>query len=133
FETLKICEYAPTGSSQYFANLPIETPPQSLLLVADPGSDLVWVKCFACNNCQVKLKHLSTHTRTCKAATTPRSTPVVRTHTPTWTGPPQAASPYLFFVPPRLPLCRPVSASSPHLSSTPLPLPPAPLSTTITI
>ncbi|KAK7309997.1 hypothetical protein RJT34_07177 [Clitoria ternatea] len=42
---------AATGSGQYFANLRIGSPPQRLLLVADTGSDLVWVKCSACKNC----------------------------------------------------------------------------------
>ncbi|XP_027362083.1 aspartyl protease family protein 2 [Abrus precatorius] len=42
---------AATGSGQYFADLRIGTPPQRLLLVADTGSDLVWVKCSACKNC----------------------------------------------------------------------------------
>ncbi|KAI9071078.1 hypothetical protein K1719_033091 [Acacia pycnantha] len=42
---------ASTGSGQYFVNLRIGSPPQSLLLVADTGSDLVWVKCSACRNC----------------------------------------------------------------------------------
>lgn len=42
---------ASTGSGQYFVDLQIGTPPQSLLLVADTGSDLVWVKCSACRNC----------------------------------------------------------------------------------
>ncbi|KAK7306965.1 hypothetical protein VNO77_39622 [Canavalia gladiata] len=42
---------AATGSGQYFADLRIGSPPQRLLLVADTGSDLVWVKCSACRNC----------------------------------------------------------------------------------
>ncbi|XP_010265280.1 PREDICTED: aspartic proteinase nepenthesin-1-like [Nelumbo nucifera] len=42
---------ASTGSGQYFVDFRIGTPPQSLLLVADTGSDLVWVKCSACWNC----------------------------------------------------------------------------------
>ncbi|KAG7032480.1 Aspartic proteinase nepenthesin-2, partial [Cucurbita argyrosperma subsp. argyrosperma] len=42
---------ASTGSGQYFVNLHLGTPPQSLLLVADTGSDLVWVKCSPCRNC----------------------------------------------------------------------------------
>lgn len=42
---------ASTGSGQYFVNLRIGSPPQSLLLVADTGSDLVWVKCSACRHC----------------------------------------------------------------------------------
>ncbi|XP_065880206.1 aspartyl protease family protein 2 [Euphorbia lathyris] len=40
-----------SGSGQYFVSLHLGSPPQSLRLVADTGSDLVWVKCSACNNC----------------------------------------------------------------------------------
>ncbi|XP_057447915.1 aspartyl protease family protein 2 [Lotus japonicus] len=40
-----------TGAGQYFADLRIGSPPQRLLLVADTGSDIVWVKCSACRNC----------------------------------------------------------------------------------
>ncbi|GLU04795.1 hypothetical protein SLE2022_219260 [Rubroshorea leprosula] len=39
---------APSGSGQYFAELRLGSPPQSLLLVADTGSDLLWVTCSAC-------------------------------------------------------------------------------------
>lgn len=39
---------AASGSGQYFAGISIGTPPQRLLLVADTGSDLTWVKCSAC-------------------------------------------------------------------------------------
>ncbi|PIA39597.1 hypothetical protein AQUCO_02600205v1 [Aquilegia coerulea] len=46
---------AATGSGQYFVDFSVGTPPQKLLLVADTGSDLVWVKCSACRNCS---KHL---------------------------------------------------------------------------
>ncbi|OAY47355.1 aspartyl protease family protein 2 [Manihot esculenta] len=42
---------ASSGSGQYFVSLRLGSPPQSLLLVADTGSDLVWVKCSACKNC----------------------------------------------------------------------------------
>ncbi|RZC24265.1 aspartyl protease family protein 2-like [Glycine soja] len=43
---------APTGSGQYFASLRLGSPPQRLLLVADTGSDLIWVKCSGCRrNC----------------------------------------------------------------------------------
>ncbi|CAN8253691.1 unnamed protein product [Cochlearia groenlandica] len=44
---------ASTGSGQYFVDLKIGSPPQSLLLIADTGSDLVWVKCSACRNCSL--------------------------------------------------------------------------------
>ncbi|PON87039.1 Aspartic peptidase [Trema orientale] len=42
---------ASTGSGQYFVDLQVGTPPQKLLLVADTGSDLVWLRCSACKNC----------------------------------------------------------------------------------
>ncbi|KAJ4963509.1 hypothetical protein NE237_023448 [Protea cynaroides] len=42
---------ASTELGQYFVDFRIGNPPQKLLLVADIGSDLVWVKCFACHNC----------------------------------------------------------------------------------
>ncbi|TKY69410.1 Aspartic proteinase nepenthesin-1 [Spatholobus suberectus] len=45
---------AATGSGQYFADLRLGSPPQRLLLVADTGSDLVWVKCSACRNCSAR-------------------------------------------------------------------------------
>ncbi|RYR08730.1 hypothetical protein Ahy_B05g076559 isoform A [Arachis hypogaea] len=58
---------ASTGSGQYFVDLRIGSPPQSLLLVADTGSDLVWVKCSACRNCSAHppgSKFLVRHSRT---------------------------------------------------------------------
>ncbi|KAJ4839854.1 hypothetical protein Tsubulata_030155 [Turnera subulata] len=43
---------ASSGSGQYFVTLRLGTPPQTLLLVADTGSDLTWVRCSACSsNC----------------------------------------------------------------------------------
>lgn len=42
---------ASTGAGQYFVDFRIGTPPQQLLLVADTGSDLVWVRCSACRDC----------------------------------------------------------------------------------
>ncbi|XP_057508231.1 aspartyl protease family protein 2 [Actinidia eriantha] len=48
---LPITSGAPIGSGQYLVDLRIGTPPQRLLLVADTGSDLVWVSCSACHNC----------------------------------------------------------------------------------
>ncbi|KAB1221137.1 Aspartic proteinase nepenthesin-2 [Morella rubra] len=53
-ETIKspVVSGASSGSGQYFVSLRFGTPPQTLLLVADTGSDLVWVKCSACKtNC----------------------------------------------------------------------------------
>ncbi|XP_059648616.1 aspartic proteinase NANA, chloroplast [Cornus florida] len=45
---LPLISGASTGSGQYFVDLSLGTPPQRLLLVADTGSDLVWVTCSAC-------------------------------------------------------------------------------------
>uniref|UniRef100_A0A0D6QS88 Peptidase A1 domain-containing protein n=1 Tax=Araucaria cunninghamii TaxID=56994 RepID=A0A0D6QS88_ARACU len=42
---------ATLGSALYFVELYIGTPPQRALLVADTGSDLIWVNCHACRNC----------------------------------------------------------------------------------
>ncbi|KAE8659373.1 putative DNA binding protein [Hibiscus syriacus] len=43
---------APSGSGQYFVELRLGSPPQPLLLVADTGSDLLWLTCSACrHNC----------------------------------------------------------------------------------
>lgn len=42
---------ASSGSGQYFVSFRVGTPPQKILLVADTGSDLVWVKCSACRDC----------------------------------------------------------------------------------
>ncbi|KAM3269455.1 aspartyl protease family protein 2 [Capsicum chacoense] len=51
---LPLTSGASTGSGQYFVDLRIGTPPQRLLLVADTGSDLVWVTCSACRNCSAR-------------------------------------------------------------------------------
>ncbi|GAA0163190.1 hypothetical protein LIER_19116 [Lithospermum erythrorhizon] len=48
---------ASTGSGQYFITLHLGTPPQPLLLVADTGSDLIWVTCSACKNCSTRPQH----------------------------------------------------------------------------
>ncbi|MGS7457592.1 pepsin-like aspartyl protease, partial [Mycobacterium tuberculosis] len=37
--------------------LHLGTPPQPLLLVADTGSDLIWVSCSACKNCSTRPPH----------------------------------------------------------------------------
>lgn len=43
---------APLGSGQYFVELRLGSPPQAIVLVADTGSDLLWVACSACrHNC----------------------------------------------------------------------------------
>ncbi|KAM7275895.1 hypothetical protein ACFE04_017761 [Oxalis oulophora] len=41
---------ASTGSGQYFVNIHIGTPPKPFFLVADTGSDLIWLKCSACHS-----------------------------------------------------------------------------------
>ncbi|OIW02247.1 hypothetical protein TanjilG_15130 [Lupinus angustifolius] len=87
-----------TGSGQYFADLRIGSPPQRLFLIADTGSDLVWVKCSACRNCSGNRPgstFLARHSRTfsshhcydlhCKLIPHPQQTrPCTRTriHTP---------------------------------------------------
>ncbi|XP_060214908.1 aspartyl protease family protein 2 [Lycium barbarum] len=48
---LPLTSGASSGSGQYFVDLRLGTPPQRLLLVADTGSDLVWVTCSACRKC----------------------------------------------------------------------------------
>ncbi|KAL6001669.1 hypothetical protein ACLOJK_007409 [Asimina triloba] len=47
----RIVSGASAGSGQYLVDFRIGSPPQTLLLVADTGSDLVWAKCSACRNC----------------------------------------------------------------------------------
>ncbi|KAJ6689700.1 hypothetical protein OIU85_006054 [Salix viminalis] len=45
---------ASSGSGQYFVSLRLGSPPQTLLLVADTGSDLTWVRCSPCKaNCSI--------------------------------------------------------------------------------
>ncbi|CAK9858931.1 unnamed protein product [Sphagnum jensenii] len=39
------------GSGQYFVSFSIGTPAQNFSLVADTGSDLVWVQCAPCEEC----------------------------------------------------------------------------------
>ncbi|CAK9875750.1 unnamed protein product [Sphagnum jensenii] len=39
------------GSGQYFVSFSIGTPAQSFFLVADTGSDLIWVQCAPCTQC----------------------------------------------------------------------------------
>ncbi|GJW13911.1 aspartyl protease family protein 2 [Tanacetum coccineum] len=49
---LPLTSGAYAGAGQYFVTLHLGTPPQPLLLIADTGSDLVWVACSACrDNC----------------------------------------------------------------------------------
>jgi hypothetical protein len=39
------------GSGQYFVNFSIGTPAQNFSLIADTGSDLIWVQCATCTMC----------------------------------------------------------------------------------
>ncbi|KAJ0763780.1 putative nepenthesin [Helianthus annuus] len=49
---LPVTSGAYAGAGQYFVTLHLGSPPQPLLLIADTGSDLIWVTCSACrNNC----------------------------------------------------------------------------------
>ncbi|CAI9096294.1 OLC1v1032398C1 [Oldenlandia corymbosa var. corymbosa] len=48
---LPLTSGASFGTGQYFVSLSLGTPPQPFLLVADTGSDLIWVECSACRNC----------------------------------------------------------------------------------
>ncbi|KAI3817162.1 hypothetical protein L1987_10951 [Smallanthus sonchifolius] len=47
---LPLTSGAYAGAGQYFVTLHLGTPPQPLLLIADTGSDLIWVSCSACRN-----------------------------------------------------------------------------------
>ncbi|KAL3501645.1 hypothetical protein ACH5RR_036094 [Cinchona calisaya] len=51
---LPLTSGASFGTGQYFVSLSLGTPPQPFLLVADTGSDLIWVKCSACRNCSAR-------------------------------------------------------------------------------
>ncbi|XP_047342591.1 aspartic proteinase NANA, chloroplast [Impatiens glandulifera] len=51
---LPLTSGASAGVGQYFVDLHVGSPPQRLLLVADTGSDLVWVRCSACRNCSAR-------------------------------------------------------------------------------
>eukprot|EP00249_Psilotum_nudum_P001410 c13880_g1_i1 orf=571-2199(+) len=42
---------AAAGAGQYFVDFFIGTPPQKFVLIADTGSDLVWVRCAQCARC----------------------------------------------------------------------------------
>nr|GMD85806.1 aspartyl protease family protein 2 [Ipomoea batatas]GME15975.1 aspartyl protease family protein 2 [Ipomoea batatas]GME17648.1 aspartyl protease family protein 2 [Ipomoea batatas]GME21152.1 aspartyl protease family protein 2 [Ipomoea batatas] len=48
---LPVTSGANFGTGQYFVQLRVGTPAQELFLVADTGSDLVWVTCSACREC----------------------------------------------------------------------------------
>ncbi|KAL7586503.1 aspartyl protease family protein 2 [Lactuca sativa] len=47
---LPVTSGAYAGAGQYFVTLHLGTPPQKLLLIADTGSDLIWVTCSACRD-----------------------------------------------------------------------------------
>ncbi|KAK9063759.1 hypothetical protein SSX86_017631 [Deinandra increscens subsp. villosa] len=47
---LPVTSGAYAGAGQYFVTLHLGTPPQPLLLIADTGSDLIWVACSACRS-----------------------------------------------------------------------------------
>ncbi|KAJ4710582.1 Aspartyl protease family protein 2 [Melia azedarach] len=55
-QTLKspVISGASSGSGQYFISLHLGSPPQPLVLVADTGSDLIWLSCSACKNCSLR-------------------------------------------------------------------------------
>ncbi|XP_038901983.1 aspartic proteinase NANA, chloroplast [Benincasa hispida] len=42
---LKMISGSDYGSSEYFVQLKVGTPPQTFMLIADTGSDLTWMKC----------------------------------------------------------------------------------------
>lgn len=95
-----IVSAASTGSGQYLVDLHLGTPPQKLQLVADTGSDLVWVRCSACRNCTHRLpgsaylaRHSTTfspfhcYSRECREAPPPAkppSCPHRRVHSSCW-------------------------------------------------
>nr|GMD21258.1 aspartyl protease family protein 2 [Ipomoea batatas] len=54
---LPVTSGSASGTGQYFVEFHLGTPPQRLLLVADTGSDLVWVTCSACRNCSERVPH----------------------------------------------------------------------------
>lgn len=46
-----------SGSGQYLVHFKVGTPAQTIALVADTGSDLVWVRCSACRTRPCFLRH----------------------------------------------------------------------------
>ncbi|XP_019164554.1 PREDICTED: aspartyl protease family protein 2 [Ipomoea nil] len=94
---LPVTSGSSSGTGQYFVEFHLGTPPQRLLLVADTGSDLVWVTCSACRNCSSRVPHsafLARHSASfapvhcydekCKLVPHPRRVPCNRTrlHSP---------------------------------------------------
>lgn len=39
------------GSGEYFVRISVGTPPKSMYLVVDTGSDILWLQCAQCINC----------------------------------------------------------------------------------
>lgn len=39
------------GSGEYFIRVSVGTPPKSMYLVLDTGSDILWLQCAPCTNC----------------------------------------------------------------------------------
>ncbi|MCO5594083.1 hypothetical protein L7F22_048104 [Adiantum nelumboides] len=67
---------ASAGAGQYFVQVAIGTPPQKFLLIADTGSDLVWVRCSNCRrNCRVGTRTPSSPTFLIRASSTYRAIP----------------------------------------------------------
>lgn len=49
---MAIASGATLGTALYFVELSVGTPPQKIPLVADTGSDLVWMNCNPCQDCR---------------------------------------------------------------------------------
>lgn len=59
---LKMISGSEFGSSEYFVQLKVGTPPQTFMLIVDTGSDLTWVKCRyrrCIGNCTANANHKS--------------------------------------------------------------------------
>lgn len=63
---LKMISGSDYGSSEYFVQLKVGTPPQTFMLIVDTGSDLTWIKCRyrrCIGNCSSKANHKSRNER----------------------------------------------------------------------